>query len=163
VQIAKDAGLALNPGAMKSRALFSAVRRHLGTSGDPDLRAALELRDGGIRTAPQPPPRSYMPATRGPLAAPKSHPRLERVPDAEFFGSREWKELRYEALLLHGAKCQCCGSSRADGKRIHVDHVKPRSMYPELQWDIRNLQVLCEDCNLGKGAWDQTDWRGLEL
>lgn len=24
---------------------------------------------------------------------------------------------------------------------------------------VSNLQVLCADCNLGKGAWDATDWR----
>lgn len=24
---------------------------------------------------------------------------------------------------------------------------------------IANLQVLCNDCNHGKGFWDMTDWR----
>lgn len=76
-----------------------------------------------------------------------------------FFASREWQELRYKALKLHGARCQCCGACRVDGKRMHVDHIKPRSRFPELELEISNLQILCEDCNLGKGAWDQTDWR----
>lgn len=45
---------------------------------------------------------------------------------------------------------------------IHVDHIKPRSIFPSLELDISNLQILCEACNLGKGAWDQTDWRPKE-
>jgi 5-methylcytosine-specific restriction endonuclease McrA len=82
--------------------------------------------------------------------------------DQEFFRSREWQELRYFVLKKYGAKCQCCGAGRADGKVIHVDHIKPRSRFPLLQWEVNNLQVLCEDCNLGKGAWDRTDWRDKE-
>src|SRR5262249_39926358 len=39
------------------------------------------------------------------------------------------------------------------------DHIKPRSKFPELELELGNLQVLCADCNLGKRAWDQTDWR----
>lgn len=159
IQIAKDANLARAPEGMARRALFSLVRQHLIAKGhDPDFRAALELRTCGIRSG-NPMPRSVMQATRGPLAPPRSHPRLERVPDAEFFESREWKELRYEALVRHGARCQCCGSDRTHGKRIHVDHIKPRCQFPALQWDSNNLQVLCEDCNLGKGSWDRSDWR----
>lgn len=76
-----------------------------------------------------------------------------------FYDSEEWRLLRYQALKLHGAHCQACGRGREHGVIIHVDHIKPRSRYPELQWDLSNLQVLCEDDNLGKGAWDETDWR----
>jgi 5-methylcytosine-specific restriction endonuclease McrA len=72
-----------------------------------------------------------------------------------FFFSKAWLELRYEAILLHGRKCQCCGSLGP----LHIDHIKPRSKFPKLALDINNLQVLCRDCNLGKGTWDQTDWR----
>jgi 5-methylcytosine-specific restriction endonuclease McrA len=76
-----------------------------------------------------------------------------------FYVSHEWRELRYLALRKNGGKCQCCGRSAKDGTVIHVDHVKPISKYPELKLSLSNLQVLCEDCNLGKGAWDETDWR----
>lgn len=72
-----------------------------------------------------------------------------------FYDSREWRTLRYKALKLHGAKCQLCG----DTGKLHVDHIKPRFKFPELELRLDNLQVLCEDCNLGKGAWDQSDWR----
>lgn len=76
-----------------------------------------------------------------------------------FYETREWRELRYKALVKHGAACQCCGATRSDGVRLHVDHIKPRSKFPSLQLDISNLQVLCEDCNLGKSNKDDTDWR----
>lgn len=76
-----------------------------------------------------------------------------------FFESREWKALRYKALVLHGAACQCCGATRHDGVKMHVDHIKPRSKFPRLQLDLSNLQVLCEPCNVGKSNVDQTDWR----
>ena len=76
-----------------------------------------------------------------------------------FYESREWRELRYKALVINGASCQCCGATRADGVRLHVDHIKPRSKFPKLQLELSNLQVLCEDCNLGKSNKDITDWR----
>lgn len=72
-----------------------------------------------------------------------------------FFFTREWNELRYRALVRSGGRCECCGA----GKTLHVDHIKPRSKYPELALELANLQVLCGNCNLGKGAWDETDWR----
>lgn len=72
-----------------------------------------------------------------------------------FYESQEWRVLRYKALKQHGAKCQLCGAAGA----MHVDHIKPRSKYPELELRLDNLQVLCADCNLGKGAWDESDWR----
>lgn len=78
----------------------------------------------------------------------------------EFFASDEWRKLRYLALKLHGAACQCCGATRQSGAILHVDHIKPRSKYPELELEVDNLQILCVDCNRGKGAWDETDWRG---
>jgi 5-methylcytosine-specific restriction endonuclease McrA len=66
---------------------------------------------------------------------------------------------RMEALKQHGARCQCCGASPADGVRLNVDHIKPRRLFPELALVLKNLQVLCAECNHGKGNWDQTDWR----
>jgi len=52
-----------------------------------------------------------------------------------------------------------CGQAANQGKKLHVDHIKPRHLFPDLELVKSNLQVLCEDCNLGKGAWDQTSWK----
>lgn len=82
------------------------------------------------------------------------------IPSEAFFASSAWKSLRYKALELNGGVCQCCGRSRkVHGVVLHVDHIKPRSKFPELQLELSNLQVLCEDCNMGKSNKFCTDWR----
>lgn len=78
-----------------------------------------------------------------------------------FLLSFEWRATRMMALKKHGASCQCCGASAKTGAVIHVDHIKPRQERPDLALDVENLQVLCHECNHGKGNWDQTDWRFL--
>lgn len=77
----------------------------------------------------------------------------------DFLSSPQWKKLRMEALVKYGNRCQCCGTSPKYGAVINVDHIKPRKKFPELALDINNLQILCGDCNQGKGNWNQTDWR----
>lgn len=68
--------------------------------------------------------------------------------------------MRYKVIKKSNGKCCACGKSAKDGAVLHVDHIKPKSHYPELALDISNLQVLCSECNLGKGNRDSTDWRG---
>ena len=88
------------------------------------------------------------------------HPKVWEKFSKDFWRSEGWRRLRYETIKRHGAKCQCCGRNpRQDGIKLHVDHIKPRSEYPELALDPDNLQVLCEDCNLGKLDRDTVDWR----
>jgi len=89
----------------------------------------------------------------------KKPSRVARSPSDDFYRSDEWRRLRYRALTRQGNACQCCGVKASPGSPLHVDHIKPRSRFPALQLDITNLQILCEACNLGKGGWDQTDWR----
>lgn len=78
-----------------------------------------------------------------------------------FYESDEWRALRYEALKTYGRKCMVCGSvPHPENKvRIHVDHIKPISKFPELKLSFDNLQILCEDCNLGKSNKDCIDYR----
>lgn len=86
------------------------------------------------------------------------HPLLGKEEYNKFYSSTAWRQLRYLALKNAGG-CQCCGAKASDGVQIHVDHIKPRSRYPELELSLDNIQVLCQDCNIGKGDWDNTDWR----
>jgi len=76
-----------------------------------------------------------------------------------FLESREWKDFRYRVLKQRKPICELCGATRKDGTIIQVDHIKPRSTYPQLALERSNAQILCDPCNLGKGADDQTDWR----
>ena len=77
----------------------------------------------------------------------------------EFLSTYEWRRVRMEAIKKHGARCQCCGATPATGAVINVDHIKPRKLFPQLALSVDNLQVLCHECNHGKGNWDMTDWR----
>lgn len=76
-----------------------------------------------------------------------------------FYESDPWRALRYKALKLHGRRCMVCGATPESGAQLHVDHIKPRSKYPELELVLDNLQILCRDCNLGKSNKDSIDWR----
>lgn len=76
----------------------------------------------------------------------------------EFYSSNKWRSLRYAKLEESKGKCVCCGRSAKDNIILHVDHIKPRSLFPELALDITNLQVLCDDCNIGKRNKYQTNW-----
>jgi ribosomal protein L24 len=67
-----------------------------------------------------------------------------------FYESETWSKMRYRVLKRDNFACLCCGSSRINGVTLHVDHIKPRSKYPELELDYSNLQTLCANCNIGK-------------
>lgn len=90
-------------------------------------------------------------------------PKPISVTSDAFLQSYEWRRVRMQAIKQYGARCQCCGATPADSVRLHVDHIKPRQLFPALALDIENLQILCEECNHGKGNWDMTDWREAML
>jgi 5-methylcytosine-specific restriction endonuclease McrA len=81
----------------------------------------------------------------------------------EFLQTYEWRKLRMQALKKYGPRCMCCGATPQTGAVMNVDHIKPRKIFPELALEIDNLQVLCNECNHGKGNWDMTDWREKEI
>ena len=103
-------------------------------------------------------------------AAPKpkaaSEPNYISVREA-FYKSWDWRTLRMQALKKHGARCQCCGATKdsvdisGNQVRIVVDHIQPLARRWDLRLDLENLQILCDECNMGKGAWDRTDWRNV--
>jgi len=68
----------------------------------------------------------------------------------------KWRRVRYEVLRKYGRRCMLCGTTQGS---MHVDHIKPRSKYPNLTYDANNLQVLCESCNLGKSNTFEDDFR----
>lgn len=85
------------------------------------------------------------------------------VRSTAFLSTYAWTTLRMVAIKKYGRVCQCCGAStELHGVRMNVDHIKPRKLFPELALDLDNLQILCDDCNKGKGNWDMTDWRPEE-
>lgn len=79
-------------------------------------------------------------------------------PINEFYKSWEWKRLRYDFLIGKNRTCECCGAKPGNGVSINVDHIKPIRHYWDLRLNKNNLQILCEDCNMGKGSRDETNW-----
>ena len=89
----------------------------------------------------------------------KRHAKRERFLYArgdDFYDSKRWLSLRMKVLEHYGRQCMKC--LRVDGE-MHVDHIKPRSRFPELSLTFENLQVLCRDCNLEKLNYHATDYR----
>jgi len=84
---------------------------------------------------------------------------ISKTSSEEFYASKEWKELRFIALRMAEGTCELCGAKASDGVSLHVDHIKPRSKFPEFELDLENLQILCSDCNMGKSNYDNTDFR----
>lgn len=74
---------------------------------------------------------------------------------SRFYDSFAWKQLRYATLKRYGPVCMACGAT----EQLNVDHIKPLRKYWKLRLDPENVQVLCGQCNHGKGNWDKTDWR----
>ena len=77
-----------------------------------------------------------------------------------FYNTKEWKQLRFRVLIHYQRKCMACN---ATNKTLHVDHIKPISKFPELKLDFENLQILCEDCNVGKSNIYYHDLRPNKL
>lgn len=77
----------------------------------------------------------------------------------EFYDSAEWHAMRYKIIAKYGRKCMACGRTPEHGIIIHVDHIKPLWTHPELKLNETNLQILCHECNQGKGCLDDTDFR----
>ena len=57
----------------------------------------------------------------------------------------------FTIMQRDGFRCTTCGRDASDGVRLQVDHLKARSLYPELERELTNLKTACSDCNIGKG------------
>jgi 5-methylcytosine-specific restriction endonuclease McrA len=76
---------------------------------------------------------------------------------AAFCQTFEWKKLRLSTFRKYGYVCHCCGATRKEAI-LQIDHIKPRFLFPKLELDPSNLQVLCKECNHRKGLTTK-DWR----
>jgi len=72
-----------------------------------------------------------------------------------FYMTREWVLLRNYIRSIFKNKCMKCGHK----KKLHVDHIKPKSKNPYLALSPANMQVLCADCNLEKSNIHSSDSR----
>jgi hypothetical protein len=76
----------------------------------------------------------------------------EQLEYLRFYTTPEWRAVRAFVIRRDGRLCRRCSRLIAETRDLTVDHVKPRSRFPELALDVANLQILCRSCNASKGA-----------
>lgn len=69
----------------------------------------------------------------------------------DFYKTTAWRQTRYK--FLKSIPNKMCFVCRGRNKEFHVDHHKPRWLFPELAFDFSNLKLLCKECNLAKGGF----------
>ena len=80
---------------------------------------------------------------------------LIRRSESCFYRTSEWLSLRKKVLKMYGLICMKCKATEF----IHVDHIYPRSLYPHLELEFDNMQVLCRSCNCSKSNRRIIDYR----
>ena len=79
--------------------------------------------------------------------------RQESIDEASrFYNSPEWSTLRNRVIREEGKQCNICYRIIKKPEDLTVDHIKPRSVFPELALQRENLRVVCRSCNSRKGA-----------
>lgn len=55
------------------------------------------------------------------------------------------QKIQYELFKdeIYMTECEMCKTS----KNLTIHHKKKRSLYPELEYDVRNIQILCRNCH----------------
>lgn len=77
----------------------------------------------------------------------ENHPRWEGGKSAEnhlIRNSNQYKEWAKSVKERDDYTCQLCGER---GGRLHSDHIKPFSKYPELRFELSNGRTLCMKCH----------------
>lgn len=63
----------------------------------------------------------------------------------------KWRQLQQKILKRDDYECSVCGEFANT-----VDHIKPRSKFPELMFDEDNLVAMCASHNSSKGNREQS-------
>lgn len=74
-----------------------------------------------------------------------------------FINSNEWLAIRMK-VIIRDKKCLACGST----DNLQCDHIRPMASHWHLRKDLDNLQLLCKQCNFGKGL-QSIDFRGGDI
>jgi hypothetical protein len=80
----------------------------------------------------------------------------EQLEYLRFYATREWRDMRSAIIRRDGRVCQMCHRNIALARNLTIDHVQPRSKYPERALDPSNLRVVCRRCNSEKGTTETT-------
>lgn len=61
--------------------------------------------------------------------------------------TKEWKAWRMAVFTRDGFHCSLCGSASVRGRKLQAHHIRPKSKYPELVFDVSNGITLCAPCH----------------
>ena len=90
----------------------------------------------------------------------KSTKKVKSLPNTlgkySFYNTEEWQEMKRMINNFYDARCMKCGVIKTV---FHVDHILPRSLYPEYELHPDNLQRLCKNCNETKSNKEVVDYR----
>ncbi len=64
-----------------------------------------------------------------------------------FYQKGPWRRVRKLALQRDHYLCQACLKKKRFRTATEVHHIKPLEEYPELGFELSNLQSLCWDCH----------------
>ncbi len=73
--------------------------------------------------------------------------KLKFILSDQFYNSTDWKQVREQAFSTYEKICVECGCI----EKLAVDHIYPRSKFPEKALELSNTQILCLRCNSSKG------------
>jgi 5-methylcytosine-specific restriction endonuclease McrA len=62
----------------------------------------------------------------------------------------EYRLWRQAVLIRDAWTCQFCGLR---GGRLHVDHIQPYSLFPDLRCEVSNGRTLCVPCHRGTDTY----------
>lgn len=63
------------------------------------------------------------------------------------YKSEKYQEWRSLVLARDNHKCVHCGNSGSKHNPLQVDHIKPRSVHPDLAYTVSNGRTLCRKCH----------------
>lgn len=63
--------------------------------------------------------------------------------------------LRNQAIVRDNYTCQVC--SLRDPEIMQADHIKPRSQFPEMEFELDNLRTICPNCHERKSRKEHVD------
>ena len=69
-------------------------------------------------------------------------------PDSHFWKMGTAKYWNLQAKIRDDYTCQICGFREPE--IMVADHILPKSMYPELKFEMNNLVTLCPNCHARK-------------
>lgn len=78
----------------------------------------------------------------------------------EFLSTMEWRRKRKEIKIRDNGICLRCyfKFNKINTRDLQCHHIKPRSIYPELELDDSNLITLCKSCNTQIGTAEELDF-----